>query len=113
MSYESHTGEGLQRHIDNCGYCAYLEEHGHGMVCWECNHPWRGGPCDFDRGDVPDERYKGGAVALGPCPCEESEMMTREQVEAAQVAHAEESARDAYERSEDAKYQRAKEGEGL
>jgi len=95
MSYEAYTGEGLQRHIERCPACAYLDAHGHPELCAECDHPWHVGLC-------------------GPsyCPCEEcSDAMTPEQVADEINAHARDEDEAAYDKAMDAKLSEWKERE--
>ena len=99
------TQHHTENHTENCHYCQYIKQTLHAEVC-DCGHPWHSGLCD-----VPDQRYKGGMVAIGPCPCEESEMMSREKMERQQISQAEEVARAAYDAAMDAKYQARRDGE--
>lgn len=110
MRYGDYCGERVQRHIEKCDFCSYLDEHGHPEDCRDCGHPWHTAACSVeDRGDVPDERYKGGYVAIGPCPCEYSRTLTQDQIEKEQMQHADECAQAAYDRHIDQKISEWKE----
>ena len=86
-------------HIRTCKSCQRLEE----RRCLECDHLAHSGKqCEVDY-DVPDERYKGGFVAV-LCNCEDCQVLTEEEIEAEQAKHADEADEAAYEAYCDAKY---------
>lgn len=105
QTYDEYCGGDLVLHIERCDYCRDLGDLKHYPECDECDHPWHPGECGIDRGDVPNDAYKGGMQAIGPCPCESSETLTEGEIHRAQERHADEEAQDRYEAYCDAKYQ--------
>ena len=86
MDYE----DGINRHVEKCPSCLYLEDWGHPETCPECDHPWHVGLC-------------------GPsyCPCEWADSWTRERVEEEQNRHARDEDEAAYDHAMDQKISEA------